>query len=321
MFCDRRSDDIIQMLLKECEAGGVTRWQPCGVHQVRHSDQGFELDTDRGQVHAPQLVIATGGLAIPKIGATDFGYRLATQFGHKVVTTRPALVPLTFEAQAWTPWAALSGIALEVEIQTETTYPSLTGGKRKGAAAARFTEDLLFTHRGLSGPAVLQISSHWQQGKPIRINLTPSRELANLLKEAKNGSRKQLSTTWGQALGNDIPARLADTWLAEAAQQAPALTPQAAVAELKDKDLEWLGHSANDWQITPNGTEGYAKAEVTAGGVDTRELSSQTMESKLIPGLHFIGEVVDVTGWLGGYNFQWAWSSAMACARSLNAAA
>ncbi len=321
LFCDRRSDDIIQMLLKECEAGGVTRWQPCGVREVRRTELGFELDTDRGSVQTPQLVVATGGLAIPKIGATDFGYKLATQFGHKVIDTRPALVPLTFEPQNWAPWAALAGIALEVDIQTETHYPSLTGGKRKGAATARFTEDLLFTHRGLSGPAVLQISSHWQAGKPIRINLTPTRELCNLLKEAKTGSRRQLSTTWNQALGPDIPARLADTWLDQAALHAPSLAPQSAIAELKDKDLEWLGHSANDWHLTPNGTEGYAKAEVTAGGVDTRELSSQTMESKLVPGLFFIGEVMDVTGWLGGYNFQWAWSSAMACARSLNTSA
>ncbi|MDE1997996.1 MAG: NAD(P)/FAD-dependent oxidoreductase [Burkholderiales bacterium] len=319
LFCDHRSDDIIQMLIKECEIGGVTRWQPCAVSAIRKSSEGFEIDTDRGMVHSPQLVMATGGLAIPKIGATDFGYRVAKQFDHTVVATRPALVPLTFDAEAWKPWAQLAGIALEVAIQTETAYRT-AGGKRKGPMAAQFTEDLLFTHRGLSGPAVLQISSHWQAGRPIQINLTPQLDLAQQLMAAKLGSKKQLSTTWSQALGASIPARLADTWLQQAKLALPHLRPESAVAELKDKDLEALGHSANAWQLIPSGTEGYAKAEVTAGGVDTRELSSQSMESLKVAGLYFIGEVVDVTGWLGGYNFHWAWASAMACAQSLRQA-
>lgn len=323
LFCDHRSDDIIQLLLAECGAGQVTRWQPCGVHAVRQSDTGFELDTDQGTVSCPQLVIATGGLAIPKIGATGFGYQIAEQFGHAIVPTRPALVPLTFDAQTWAPWSALSGISLEVDISTASPYLALggkSGGKRKGKQDMQFREDLLFTHRGLSGPGVLQISSYWEPGTPIQIDLTPGRDLAEQLKQSKTGSRKQLSTTWAQSLGSDIPSRLAETWLSVAHQTHPSLVPQAGVAELKDKDLEWLGQSANRWSIAPNGTEGYAKAEVTAGGVDTNDLSSQTMESKKVPGLHFIGEVVDVTGWLGGYNFHWAWSSAMACARSLKSA-
>ena len=211
----------------------------------------------------------------------------------------------------------LAGVSLEVVIETPSCVPAAgkgnKGGKGKGPQMAHFTEDLLFTHRGLSGPAVLQISSHWQPGQALTINLNPQQDLAAALKEAKSGSRKQLSTAWGLALGDAVPQRLAQAWLAEVAQQHPALQPQAALAELKDKDLDALGQAANAWQLVPSGTEGYAKAEVTAGGVDTRELHQQSMESKLVPGLHFIGEVVDITGWLGGYNFQWAWASAMAC--------
>ncbi|NBD20994.1 aminoacetone oxidase family FAD-binding enzyme [Aquabacterium fontiphilum] len=317
LFCDHKADDLIRMLLAECDAGGVARWQPCGVHAVRciTSDQGerFELDTDRGLVRAHQLVIATGGLSIPKIGATDFGQRLAQQLGHRIVPLRPALVPLTFSADTWAPFAALAGLSLEVDIQTE----ALEAGKRPRPYAMHFLEDLLFTHRGLSGPAVLQISSYWREGQPIVLDLAPQRELAALLKQAKSGSRKQLSSEWALALGPSAPQRLAQTWLEQQAQHAPGLRPVAPLAEHKDKDLDALGQSANAWAIVPSGTEGYAKAEVTAGGVDTRDLSSQTLGSKLVPGLHFIGEVVDVTGWLGGYNFQWAWASAMACARAL----
>jgi len=193
------------------------------------------------------------------------------------------------------------------------------GAKRKKTPPTAFTEDLLFTHRGLSGPAVLQISSYWDGFQPLSIDLVPTRDLATDLKQAKAGSRKQLSTQWAHSVGEAVPQRLAQTWLSQLATAHPALQPDAPLAELKDRDLDALGESANAWSITPSGTEGYAKAEVTAGGVDTRDLSSQTMESKRVPGLYFIGEVVDVTGWLGGYNFQWAWSSAMACARALAA--
>ena len=319
LFCDRSADDIIQMLLAECDAGGVTRWQPCHVAAVRQrpSDLGmqFDIETDRGMVTAPQLVVATGGLSIPKIGASDFGHRLATQFGLAVTPLKPALVPLTFSPDSWGPWVEMAGISLEVDVSTPTS--SAKAGKRRPAAGAHFLEDLLFTHRGLSGPAILQISSYWEPGHPITINLAPHTDLGQQLKQAKQGSRKQLGTVWAQALPEGVPQRLAQTWLAQAQAHQPAIRSDAPLAEMKDRDLEWLGESANQWQITPHGTEGYAKAEVTAGGVSTQELSSQTMASKKVPGLHFIGEVVDVTGWLGGYNFQWAWASAMACARAL----
>ncbi|WP_294638593.1 NAD(P)/FAD-dependent oxidoreductase [uncultured Aquabacterium sp.] len=321
LFCDRSADDIIQMLLRECEAGGVTRWQPCGVHEVRpnpcatDSAPRFKLITDRGPVGAHQVVVATGGLSIPKIGATDFGQRLAAHLGHRIVPLRPALVPLTFAPDTWAPFVALAGVSLEVEVSTP--MPEAYAGKRRKAAPASFVEDLLFTHRGLSGPAILQISSFWTPGQALTLNLTPQRDLAALLKDAKNGSRKQLATAWSQALGDAVPQRLAQTWLSTRTADMPALRPDAPLAETRDRDLDTLGHTANAWSITPSGSEGYAKAEVTAGGVDTRDLSSQTLESRLVPGLHFIGEVVDVTGWLGGYNFQWAWSSGMACARAL----
>ncbi|HEX5357656.1 MAG TPA: NAD(P)/FAD-dependent oxidoreductase [Aquabacterium sp.] len=323
LFCDRSAGNIIDMLLKECDAGGVVRRQPCAVHAVRPmaspaADQArFELDTDQGLVRAHQVVIATGGLSIPKIGATDFGQRLAAQLGHRIVPLRPALVPLTFPAEQWAPFVSLAGISLEVDISTPPAPPADGAKRNKKAAPVSFLEDLLFTHRGLSGPAVLQISSYWQPGQPLTLNLVPQQDLADSLKQAKTGSRKQLSTQWGLSLGDTVPQRMAQTLLAQQAVSNPALKPDAALAELKDKDLEALGQAGNAWSITPNGTEGYAKAEVTAGGVDTRDLSSQTMESKIVPGLHFIGEVVDVTGWLGGYNFQWAWASAMACARAL----
>jgi predicted Rossmann fold flavoprotein len=297
LFCDRSADDIITMLLRECEAGGVTRWQPCRVAAVRQGAGGFELDTDRGPVRTKRVVIATGGLSIPKIGASDFGYRIAQQFGHTIVETRPALVPLTFDVASWAPFAALSGLSLEVCIETGS-----------GKARGRFLEDLLFTHRGLSGPAVLQISSYWQPGQPLRIDLAPGRELGPTLAQAKRDSRRKLANELGELL----PRRLADTWLAAT----PGLA-ERPMPELRDDDLRRLAERLQRWELQPDGTEGYRKAEVTLGGVDTRELSSQTLESRRTPGLHFIGEVVDVTGWLGGYNFQWAWASAAACARGI----
>ena len=289
LFCDRSAEDIITMLLRECDAGGVTRRQPCVVQAVRHGAEGFEIDTDAGPVHAPRLVVATGGLSIPKIGASDFGYRLAQQFGHRIVATRPGLVPLTFDAAAWAAFVPLAGISLEVGIETGT-----------GKARGRFLEDLLFTHRGLSGPAVLQISSYWQPGAPLCVDLADGADLAAALLQAKRHSRRQL----GNELAELLPRRLAEAWLS--GRPGWAARP---VAEMKDQELRSLAESLQRWQIVPDGTEGYRKAEVTLGGVDTRELSSQTLESRLAPGLHFIGEVVDVTGWLGGYNFQWAWAS------------
>jgi predicted Rossmann fold flavoprotein len=298
LFGDRSSEDFIRMLLAECEAGGVQRWQPCAVQAVRRTDAGFELDTARGTVQAPRLVVATGGLSIPKIGATDFGYRIARQFGLRVVEPRPALVPFTFEGTDWTPFAQLAGLSLPVRIST---------GEKKTAAS--FDEDLLFTHRGLSGPAVLQISSYWKPGTPIRIDLVPGVQVERELLAAKQRSRKLIAnelTAW-------LPARLADAWVQrDAAWQRP-------VNEAADKALAALAASLQRWELVPGGTEGWRKAEVTAGGVDTRELSSQTLEAAKVPGLHFIGEVVDVTGWLGGYNFQWAWASGWACAQALAA--
>lgn len=298
LFCDDSAERIIRMLLAECDSGAVERWQPCSVAAVRHGEQGFELDTQRGTVRAPRLVVATGGLSVPKIGASDWGLRLARQFGHPIVEPRPALVPLTFDAQAWAPFAALAGLSLEVTIEA---------GEGKPAKRGRFVEDLLFTHRGLSGPAVLQISTYWQPGAPLRIALSPA-ALAETLREAKGRSRRHL----GNELAQHLPERLATTWL-----HLHELPVDRPMPEVRDRDLARLVEGLARWQVLPTGTEGWRKAEVMAGGVDTRELDSQTLASRRVPGLYFIGEVVDVTGWLGGYNFQWAWASAAACARSL----
>ena len=299
LFCDESSEAIVRMLLRECDAGGVTRWQPCAVEAVRRAgdELNFELDTSRGPVRARRVVVATGGLSIPQIGASDLGYRLARQFGHRIVDTRPALVPLTFDAAAWAPLVTLAGLSLPVRVETGQ-------GKRRSA----FSEDLLFTHRGLSGPAILQISSFWAPGTPLRIDLAPESNVPTLLAEAKRTSRRLL----GNELADMIPKRLADAWLAPLPDAA-----DSPIAQARDRDLAHLAERLQRWELAPNGTKGYRKAEVTSGGVDTRELSSQTLESRRIPGLHFIGEVVDVTGWLGGYNFQWAWASAAACARAL----
>jgi predicted Rossmann fold flavoprotein len=297
LFCDGSSEEIIALLLRECDAGHVARWQPCATQAVRRVAAGFEIDTDRGCVRAGQVVVATGGLSIPKLGASDFGYRLAKQFGHRIVATRPGLVPLTFDAAQWSAFAPLAGVALEVAVEAG-----------EGAARGRFVEDLLFTHRGLSGPAVLQISSFWREGQAIRIDLGAGRDLAAPLLEAKRHSRRLLANE----LATLLPARLADVWL----RPSPELAARA-MPELRDRDLQRLARELAQWQLVPTGSEGFRKAEVTAGGVDTRELSSQTMESRRCPGLYFIGEVVDVTGWLGGYNFQWAWASAAACAGAL----
>ena len=296
LFCDRSADDLIQLLLRECDAGGVTRWQPCAVHAVRQDGNGmYEVDTGNGTVTAPSVVVATGGLSIPQIGASDFGHRLAAQFGLRLVDTRPGLVPLTFDGDAWAPFAELAGLALPVDIET---------GEKK--QRTRFREDLLFTHRGLSGPAVLQISSYWEPGQPVRLDLAPGTDLEAELRQAKLRSRKRL----GNELASWVPSRLADTWTATDPDW------QRPVADTPDKALARLAQGLSRWEVRPTGTEGYRKAEVTLGGVDTRDLSSQTLESRQ-KGLFFIGEVVDVTGWLGGYNFQWAWASAHACGQAL----
>ena len=304
LFCDRSAEDIITMLLRECDAGHVTRWQPCavqGVRSVTASDVApwrYEMDTTRGMVASRALVVASGGLSIPKTGATGWGYQLARQFGLRVTPTRPALVPLTFDEAGWAPFASLAGLSLPVRVET--------GAK---SARMKFDEDLLFTHRGLSGPAILQISSYWSEGTALRLNLLPQTDLPHWFSQAKASSKRLIANE----LASLVPSRLADTWVQQdAAWQRP-------VNEASDKALSQLAQRLASWELTPTGSEGYRKAEVTAGGVDTRDLSSRTMESKQ-PGLYFIGEVVDVTGWLGGYNFQWAWASGYACAQALAAA-
>lgn len=302
LFCDDSAEQIIRMLVAECDAGGVVRWQPCTVADVRPlPDGGFELDTSQGPVRAGRVVVATGGLPVPKIGASDWGLRMAKRFEHAIVEPRPALVPLTFDADAWAPFAALAGLSLPVEVSCGT-------GKTRG----RFLEDLLFTHRGLSGPAILQISSYrTEAGQALQINLAPEQQLDRDLAQAKATSRRQL----GNEFAARLPQRLASAWLERAGLDAAKPLP-----DCRDADLQRLGRSVHDWQLTPTGDEGWRKAEVMRGGVSTRDLSSQTMESRRVPGLYFIGEVVDVTGWLGGYNFQWAWASAAACAQALAAA-
>ncbi len=297
LFCDDSAEDIIGMLLRECAAGGVTRWQPCAVRAVRPCEGGYEIDTDNGSAGSASIVVATGGLSIPKIGASDFGYRLARQFEIGLVAPRPALVPLTFDAAQWAPYAALAGLSLEVRVATG-----------EGRGRGQFVEDLLFTHRGLSGPAILQISSYWHHGAPLTIDLAPGVDLAGALLLAKASSRRKLANE----LATLLPHRLADTWLA----QHPGWADKP-MAQMRDRDLLQVAEELRRWHLTPTGTEGYRKAEVTAGGVDTQALNSRTMQSQRHRGLYFIGEVVDVTGWLGGYNFQWAWASAAACASAL----
>ena len=299
LFCDDSSEQIIAMLLAECAQGRVERWQPCSVQAVHPQVHGFALDTTRGPVRAAQLVVASGGLSIPKIGASDFGYRLARQFGHAIVEPRPGLVPLTFDSAQWAPFAALAGLSLEVDVASAD-------------ARTVFREDLLFTHRGLSGPAILQISSHWRSGEALHIDLAPGRDLQAELLAAKRASRRRLSNE----LAERMPRRLADSWLG---RHGGAIA-ERPLPDIRDRDLAALAQQLQRWRVTPNGSEGFRKAEVTVGGVDTRELSSQTMESRRVAGLHFIGEAVDVTGWLGGYNFQWAWASAAACAHALQRA-
>jgi len=297
LFCDRSAEDIIDMLKAECDLGGVTWRMPCKVAAIGKLGDAFRIETDAGEIMANKVVIASGGLSIPKIGATDFAYRIARQFGLKLIEPRPALVPLTFDDDAWEPFVPLAGVALPVDIET---------GEKKGRGS--FREDLLFTHRGLSGPAVLQISSFWQPGTALRLNLLPEIDVAQALIDHKGMIKKNL----GNHLAQWLPARLAEDWLV-----ANEFKPDTRVADMTDKELRRLGESLNRWNITPNGSEGYRKAEVTRGGVDTRELSQQSMMAASVRGLYFIGEAVDVTGWLGGYNFQWAWASGMAAGLAL----
>lgn len=301
LFCDDSSEGIIQMLKRECDAGRVAWRMPCQVQAVTQEPGFFSIKTQAAPIEAGQVVMATGGMAIPQLGATDFALKIARQFGLKVVEPRPALVPLTFDAEHWKPFGSLSGVSLEVTVRCGQ-------GKRKTA----FLEDLLFTHRGLSGPAILQISSYWNPGEEIELDLAPGQDLEHALLAAKPGNRQQLDT----ALSAIWPKRLAERWLAATPGQPGAMR----MADIPDKVLRGLATRIHGWSISPTGTAGYRKAEVMRGGVDTRGLDQKTMQAKAVPGLYFVGEAVDVTGWLGGYNFQWAWASGMACGRAVQSA-
>ncbi|MBV2179875.1 MAG: NAD(P)/FAD-dependent oxidoreductase [Castellaniella sp.] len=305
LFCVDSSESIIDVLRRECEAGGVAWRMPCAVRSVAREATGFMLATESATIRAEQLVLATGGMAIPQLGATDFSLRVARQFGLKIVEPRPALVPLTFDAQAWQPFAALSGVALEVRLSHEASSPQERTKRHRGPARAEFFEDLLFTHRGLSGPGILQISSYWQPGDPIHIDLAPGQAVADILIAAKSGGRQTLLT----ALSGIWPRRLAEAWLSEDSGR--------RLADIPDRQLRALGDRIRDWTLWPTGTAGYKKAEVMSGGVDTGELDQRSLQAHRCPGLYIVGEAVDVTGWLGGYNFQWAWASGVACGRAL----
>ena len=306
LFCDGSAQQIVRMLLSDCAEGNVDILNPVKLSHVRrhtNSDKArYALDTNQGLLHCHDLVIATGGLSIPKIGASDLGYRIAKQFDVPIVPTCPALVPLTIEPETWAPFVQLAGVALQAVVR----LPRDEAGKIK---QPEFTEDLLFTHRGLSGPGILQISSYWQPGKTIAIDLAHSDRLDTSLTERKTADKRALHNV----LGDYLPQRLADYFSAQAGSSYEG----KKLSDIPDSVLRQLGRSINDWRIKPNGSVGYRKAEVTRGGVDTRNLSSKTMESSTIAGLYFIGEVVDVTGWLGGYNFQWAWASAVAAAKAI----
>lgn len=300
LFCERSAQDVIDMLIRDCDNAGVERLYPCAVAGVRalsERDEGrFEVDTDRGRWRCRSLVIASGGLAIPKLGASPFGYRLAEQFAIPVIPPMAALVPLALPLELLIALKPLSGVSVAAETSFE-------GGRK--TPDGRFSEDVLVTHRGLSGPAILQISSYWQmQGyasdyprRPIHIDLLPGMDAGEWL--AEHGQSKALLPN---LLAEHLPRRFAHEWCALHGLARP-------LSELSKKDLAAAARALNGWELMPSGTLGYAKAEVTLGGVDTRALSSKTMEAKDVPGLFFIGEVVDVTGWLGGYNFQWAWAS------------
>jgi predicted Rossmann fold flavoprotein len=292
LFCDGPATQIVTMLLEECRAAGVTLLAGTKVGEIAKSAFGFEIATDKGPIAAASLVIATGGLSIPKIGASGFGYAVAERFGLAVVPPRPALVPLTFAPQQLDELRDLSGIAVDARV---------------GFGKVGFDEALLFTHRGLSGPVILQISSYWREGRPIQIDMAPDRDAFAILKQAKiDNPRQKIQSVLSQI----VPKRLAQ------ALSHRIDNGERNLADMPDKILRAAASAINDWQVIPAGTEGYRTAEVTAGGVDTRGLSSQTMEARDVPGLFFIGEVVDVTGHLGGYNFQWAWASGAAAGKA-----
>jgi hypothetical protein len=286
LFCDRSAENITDMLEAECQAAGVQIFLNCKIREVQRTAE-FKVRTEAAEFHTAAVVVATGGLSIPKMGATAFGYELARQFGLKIVPTKPGLVPLLLGGKDYQLYSELTGVSAEVIAS---------------ANHHAFREKMLFTHRGLSGPAILQISSYWDKGRPIQIDLAPGREITPTIRAAKV---RNLTAARSAFLGI-LPRRFAECWL-EA--NGPANWTDGSLAQLEKRVHEWI--------LKPAGTEGYEKAEVTAGGVDTDELSSKTMESQKVRGLFFIGEVVDVTGHLGGFNFQWAWASGAAAGRAL----
>lgn len=288
LFCDNKSKDIVDMLLTECEKAKAPIHLNTSIEKIeRRESQGFKIHTTKGKFHCQSLVIATGGLSIPTMGATPFAYKIAEQFGINVLPTRAGLVPFTLDVAEKERFSALSGIGLD----------SIVHNERK-----QFREDLLFTHRGLSGPAILQLSSYWQGGEPVHINLLPEADLFELLKTARiEMPQKQLNSV----LALYLPKRVIEVFI-------PNQMAEKKLSELANRDLQAIAHIIQAWVVKPSGTEGYRTAEVTIGGIDCHAVSSKTMETNDIPGLYFIGEALDVTGWLGGYNFQWAWSSGWA---------
>jgi len=293
LFCDRAASDITAMLEQECRDAGVEIRCNTKVNEVLKNDQ-FTVQAEDASFSACRLVVATGGLSIAKIGATSFGYDLARQFGLEIEPPRAALVPLVFSERDRKRWCELAGVSTEVVAST--------GGTKHAFALQTFRENMLFTHRGISGPAILQISSYWDGKGPIRLDLAPGRDLAA---DLGTWGRRDLSS-WKLLLREVLPRRFADRWL--------ETYPLAGNSDRAFADAE---HQLHVWEVKPEGTEGYGKAEVTAGGVDTGELSAKTMESRKVPGLFFIGEVVDVTGQLGGFNFQWAWASGFCAGRAM----
>ncbi|WP_312321031.1 NAD(P)/FAD-dependent oxidoreductase [Stenotrophomonas sp.] len=287
LFCDISSKQIVRMLVDECQAAGVQIRTDCAVTRVEHGADGFHVHTADGHFHAASLVVATGGLSIPSLGATGFGYELARQFGHDVLPTRAGLVPLTLSGKHQERFADLSGVALPVAARCNDM---------------EFRNSLLITHRGISGPAILQISSFWQPGDDLRLDLLPGQDAEEWLRTMKRerGSA-ELRTVLSDVLPRRLALRLCEHWL-----------PDRPVKQIDERELRQAAALLQDFPLVASGTEGYRTAEVTLGGVDTRQVSSSTFESQRVPGLHFIGEVLDVTGWLGGYNFQWAWASGRA---------
>jgi predicted Rossmann fold flavoprotein len=293
LFCDGSSRQIVDMLLQELrEAGGVLELD-ASVSRIEKIGAGFNLSSSLGSIECASLVIATGGLSIPKMGATGFAYTIAKQFGLKVTPTRPALVPLTFEAQELDWMKPLAGVAVD--------QARVTRGR------AVFDEAMLFTHRGLSGPAILQISSYWREGEDIVVSLLPSLDVFAMLRAARAENGRQALHT---VLSMHLPRRLAQAIVERH-------DASGTIADLSDKRLRVIADAINAWSLMPNGSEGYRTAEVTLGGIDTDDLDQRSMMAKKVPGLHFIGEAVDVTGWLGGYNFQWAWSSGWAAGQAV----